>query len=307
MIELAFGESIAGSLKFAKSMKQGERMQGATAVIGGTAKERAKLKRELKQPRFWTGETMEGSSRDVAALELELDIGDISGSQTGTGVRREALETLFGAYPDVPEALWETSMKALARLDDAKVTGEPVRLWLSEISPAEQCALRFVCCRMEGAEVPLSVVWLPRQTENEEERTVTHYRGSGDFPPELLSSMPSREQLLGSLQRRMYAAEWCELVRDNAPLRAIVNGALMGVPEEFYDFMLRRHMPEGDFVLAKLIGLALSALSGVGDRWLFLRAQAMLASGELKEVSPATDDHSYSAIMRWNGASRAGG
>lgn len=35
MIKLAFGESPAGALKLAKSMKQGDRLTGAIAVLGG--------------------------------------------------------------------------------------------------------------------------------------------------------------------------------------------------------------------------------------------------------------------------------
>jgi len=61
MIELAFGESPAGGLKLAKSMKHGERLNGAIAVFGGTRKEQL----ESKKPRNWSGITMEGSSQDV--------------------------------------------------------------------------------------------------------------------------------------------------------------------------------------------------------------------------------------------------
>ncbi|WP_407305790.1 hypothetical protein [Desulfosporosinus sp. SB140] len=47
MIELAFGESAAGGLKLAKSMKQGDRLSGAVVVIGDTRKEQ----REARKPR----------------------------------------------------------------------------------------------------------------------------------------------------------------------------------------------------------------------------------------------------------------
>ena len=63
MIELAFGESPAGALKIAKSMKLGEHLSGAVAVFGGNKNE----KRDEKKPRIWSGMTMEGSSKDVEA------------------------------------------------------------------------------------------------------------------------------------------------------------------------------------------------------------------------------------------------
>ncbi|MEA5022589.1 hypothetical protein SDC9_23729 [bioreactor metagenome] len=58
---------------------------------------------------------------------------------------------------------------------------------------------------------------------------------------------------------------WLDLVRENAPLRA--------------------HMPEGEFRITWLIGSTLGQISGVVDRWLFLRVQKMLETGELIRVS----------------------
>ena len=57
-------------------------------------------------------------------------------------------------------------------------------------------------------------------------------------------------------------------------------------------------MPDWEFLVAQLIGKTLSQISGVGDRWLFLRIKAMLQSGELIAVSAATVDHPYSGIVK---------
>lgn len=90
------------------------------------------------------------------------------------------------------------------------------------------------------------------------------------------------------------------MVHENAPLRAVVNGSLIGVPKDFYDFALRANMPDGEFKVAQLIGKTLGQISGVGDRWLFLRIQAMLRSGELITVSAVTEDHPYSEVVKRN-------
>jgi hypothetical protein len=102
MIELAFGESPAGGLKIAKSMKQGECfMNGAVAVFGSTAKERREAKKEAKKPRIWSGVTLEGSPGDVAVLTLALDMGDILDMDTGMNARKMFLDLLFADYPGV--------------------------------------------------------------------------------------------------------------------------------------------------------------------------------------------------------------
>ena len=292
MIELAFGESPAGALKLAKSMKQGERLNGAIAVFGGTRKEQCKA----KKPRSWSGITMGGSSQDVAELTLALDIGDISDMDTGMNARKKLLDVLFADFPDVYDKIWETNLHTLTRLQEAKVTLEPVRMWICNSDPTELCGLYFVCRLMVDARTPLSVVRIPEQIEKD--NSIVSYRSTGEINPEALSAFTKYEEPISELQRIVYANIWKDLVRENALLRAVINGSLIGVPKDFYDFALRANMPNGNFKIAQLIGKTLSQISGVGDRWLFLRIQTMLQSGELISVSSATADHPYSEVVK---------
>jgi hypothetical protein len=149
---------------------------------------------------------------------------------------------------------------------------------------------------MEKSDTPLFVIRVPAQIEQED--CVVSYRSTGEIPAEQFGSFVKKEEQVSLPQRRMYASLWGELVRENAPLRAVVNGQLMGVPEAFYDFVLRNNLPGGDFKVASLIGKALSRMPGVSDRWLYLRTQAMVQVGELLEVAPPTDNHPYSGIMK---------
>ena len=292
MIELAFNESTAGGLKMAKSMKQGELLQGPVAAFGGTRKER----REAKKPSVWTGITMEGTSKDVAALTLSLDIGDISDMKTSMDGRKKLLHDLFANYPGVSDEIWESNQHTLKRLNQAKETLEPVRMWICASDPAELCGLYFVCREMADTQTPLSVVRVPVQIEKD--NSIVSYRNTGDINPEELGKYTEYEEPISVLQRSVFANIWSGLVSDNAPLRAVINGSLMGVPEDFYDFAMRVNMPDGEFAIALLIGRTLSNMPGIGDHWLYLRTQAMLKSGELVMVSAATGDHPYSAVVK---------
>lgn len=294
MIELAFSESTAGALKVAKSMKKGARLQGATAVIGGTAKER----QEAKKPRIWKGETMEGGSQDVAALSLYFDIGDISDTDGSLEERKKLLQELFSDYPGVADDIWDQSRAALSRLEEAKTTQEPVRIWVCTDNPAEMCGLYFVCRFMAGTATPLFMVRIPERVEKEDR--IVAYRGTGDIEPEELSKYAASgtEGPLSRLMHGFFADIWSTLSRENAPLRVVMNGTMMSVPENFYDFALRARMPDGDFRVAQLIGKTLANLPGAGDRWFFLRISAMIRSGELVVVQEATDDHPYSAVIK---------
>ena len=77
-----------------------------------------------------------------------------------------------------------------------------------------------------------------------------------------------------------------------------MNGRIIGVPVYFYDDFLLSAMPAGDFMVGRLLGTVMGRITGVGDRWLYMRIQAMLKAGELTAVSPPRDDHPYSGIVR---------
>lgn len=292
MIELAFSESAAGGLKYAKSMTQGERLSGAVGVIGGTRKER----RSVKTPRAWTGVTMEGGSRDVAALTLALDIGDLSDMDAGMDGRKRVLDHQFGDFADVSDTIWRTNQHTLARIREARSTLEPIRLWICPGDPGELCGLYCVCYIMGDSGTPLSVVRIPGEIERD--GGITWYRGTGEVPAEELGALAAQETPVSALMRCSYATLWSGLTRENAPLRAVVNGRIMGVPADFYDFALRAQMPEGECRVAHLIGRTLGEMPGVGDRWLFLRIREMIAAGELIEVLPPEGDHPYSGTVR---------
>jgi hypothetical protein len=288
MIELAFGESAAGALKMAKSMKQGDQSNGGIAMIGGARNEQ----REAKEARSWSGITMGGSSKDVESLTLELNIGDISDMNTDINARKKTFDDLFADFPGAPEEVLKTNLHTLTRLQEAKA----IRMWICERDPAELCGLYFVCRFMGDAQIPLSVVRVPLQIEKD--NSIFTYRSTGEVNPEELGAFTEYEEPISELQRRVYANIWSDLVRENAPLRAIINGSLIGVPKDFYDFALRANMPDGEFEVAELIGKTLSQISGIGVWWLFLRIRAMLQSGELITVSGTTVDHPFSEVVK---------
>ncbi len=295
MIELTFGESPAGALKFAKSMKKGEKLQGAVSVFGGTPKER----RDALRPRIWTGADLKGSPKDVFPLTLALDIGALSDN---IGDRLSVLQNLFGRYDGAAEEMAAGNRRTLSRLEEAIDAHEAVRAWVSNCNPAELCGLYFICDLLRDAEVPLSVVFTPVIQENG--NTIVQYGGTGEIPPEAFGDLAGNEKRISISCKRFYADLWRDLIRENAPLRAVINGKVMSVPEDFYDFVLMANMPEGKFVAARVLGKALTQMPGVGDTWLYLRLQKMIKSGRLEEIAPPSDDHPYSGIFCLRNADR---
>jgi hypothetical protein len=49
-------------------------------------------------------------------------------------------------------------------------------------------------------------------------------------------------------------------------LRSIINGKITSVPENFYDFIITRNVPENEFIMAQFIDKSLGEYSlGVSD------------------------------------------
>jgi hypothetical protein len=84
---------------------------------------------------------------------------------------------------------------------------------------------------------------------------------------------------------------------DKSILRAVVNGKVIGVPEDFYDHVIRKELPEGEFTMGRLIGNILGKYPlGIGDWWYAKRIIRMIELGELVIVQKQKEI--YSQILK---------
>ena len=112
---------------------------------------------------------------------------------------------------------------------------------------------------------------------------VETYLGRGEVEPELFGRFLSREEPLPPVMLGAMAHRWEVLRQENAPLRAVVHGRVRSVGEDFYDEMIRRHLPEGQTKIANIIGEVLGREKpGIGDVWLAERIRQLLSTGELR-------------------------
>ena len=233
-------------------------------------------------------------SGDVLPLTLALEVGSLADLQAEPP-RQPTLNKLFGEYPGVVDELAQSNRRTLNRLRAAQAAGEPVRLWACLDDPGEVCGLLFLCAALPDAQ--LALLPLPRTAEAES--CVVRYRNTGELPPRAFhDALAGGGQTLSPSVQRACARRWQELLTEDAPLRAMVNGRLTSVPANFYDFVLRRNLPEGAFPAALALGRALGELPGVHDRWLYLRLLDMIKSGELEEVAAPDGGHPYSGVLR---------
>ena len=221
-----------------------------------------------------------GSPDEVICLNLMLDIGDIRHEVYGE--ERKAL--FFSGHPTPEdqarmEADWQETVGALTRLTEAGKAGEPVRIWYSE-TPYSLCGLYFTCRQLQPYTVPVSAVKLPEWVAVPD--GVIMYTGWYEVAPEDFAQFLSCERPLPAWERRMYTSHWNRLMEDNSPLRAIVNGMLVGVPEDFYDFLLLKSLSETPKKEIAVIGDTIGHYHGaVSDRFYADRLDKMIAAGKV--------------------------
>lgn len=86
----------------------------------------------------------------------------------------------------------------------------------------------------------------------------------------------------------MYAMEWSEMLDAGTMLRAVVNGKLLGVPEDFYDFLILQRVTHKPQKEARVVGDVLGySQIAVGDWWYFYRIRRLVEKGKIQ----AMEDH----------------
>ena len=307
MLELVFDQSLAGAMRKAKGHRRGTVVSRGVKIYMKTVGTREEGTKGWSEPceirTAWNGAMLEGAAADVAMLLLSLSVGDIAGMVgMDLSARKAALARLEDPWAERYEAAgeryWGQNLDTLARLGQAVEEGEPVRIWATSWCPHEVCGLYYMCHLLRDTNSPVFWGCPPREILRKDGvREQVH--GLGQFPPEMLGDLAADAVRLPPELRRQYGACWLELVKENAPLRAVVNGTLMNVPEEFYDFALRKNLPvEEPKRMGCVLAETLRQTPGGGDTWLYLRLMKLVGKGEVEIVESARPDHPYSAMIR---------
>lgn len=102
----------------------------------------------------------------------------------------------------------------------------------------------------------------------------------------------SYEKILSQEEIHMYALERTDQVNENSPLRAVINGKLIGVPEEFYVFQIWQRITDKPEKEARIIGDILGTSQiGVGDWWYAKRIEYHIRQGNIRDAATGKQKH----------------
>ena len=295
MLELCFDQSTQGGLRCAQHCGGGGRKVIGVSVSRGdgspaTEEEIQQAIRQAQQKQEALDREaipLGGKISDVLGLSLGLDMGDIR-EPLGEG-RHQLQRQWYGSdgtdHQDqalrAADEHWQQNLEAAEHLK-AVGSGDAVRIWVDH-TPGSACGLLHAASLLEKTGAAVSVVSLPHWRE--EGKAVVSYLGWGEVEAELFGHFLSREEPVPPLILGVMASRWRELQQENAPLRAVVNGYVRSVGADFYDGLIRRHIPEGQTKIAPIIGNVIGfERPGIGDVWLAERIRWMLSAGELRMV-----------------------
>lgn len=275
MIEVLFAESEAASMRAAKSTVVYSKIDGPTSVfIAG------KKKPPEKEHSGW----LEGNAGDVVCFGYRLDIGNIQEDIEGH-YRKNLIFSLLNMENEKETQDYADSYMQMQKLKIYLEAGESIRIWYSD-APYSRCGLYHLCNILNCYENEIYLVKLPEYVVHG--KTICFYKNWGEVAAEEFAGFLSGERIVSKEELRMYASLWNELVEDNSPLRAIVNGKMIGVPEDFYDFMILNRITTKPIKECRLIGDIIGHnQASIGDWWYAKRIQHFIEEGLIKVLEDA--------------------
>ncbi|MGD9568812.1 MAG: DUF3658 domain-containing protein [Sedimentibacter sp.] len=296
MLEVVFNDSEKGSMKIAKNYNEKNMLNGAVSYsyIG-----KKPTKSELKK--HFEGQAVGGNSKDVVNIGFSLDVGEISGEIDGNE-RQNVFRKLWGRFNldnKEQERFFLNQRKDMEQLLSAAKDGIPIRIWKSN-APYSTCGFYFVSDMLRNIDCDISVVSLPEYKQISENEIV-EYSHWGEVDAGKFYQFLPLEKQLSQIEKRIIGDYWHELVEENTPLRAIINGKLISVQENFYDFIITKNLPDDDFLMARLIGKLIGEYRlGITDSWYALRIDKMIEANKLIVVENKDPSHPYGKILRKN-------
>ena len=286
MLEVVFSKSAEGSLKVAQHCA-GNRFESAAGVFYLSDNENPPSEKETEAVQKQVREEM---SRDVFCFADDLSAGDISGDCLSENRISYITETcsLFSEERTCYLSDIKESKEKLDELVRRSASGETIRIWYSE-QPCEYCGICWVISEVKKRmkKLPhICAVKLPSRVESE--NTIVNYMGWGGVCPEEFYKFLPLEKEVSPVFICAASSKWSELQAENSPLRAVINGTLQSVPEDFYDFFIRKEIDsmDAEFHEAVLIGSILGKYQlGIGDSWIALRIEKMIGNGSLVPVT----------------------
>ena len=236
----------------------------------------------------------------MICLGFMLDIGNIK-EAVDSQYRKHLIYSMYaqnqyGKNPEIDEELkltGEVYTNELLRLRKYLEDGEIIRIWYSD-APYSRCGFYSLCQMLKNYKNEIHVVKLPEYVVRK--TSVISYRNWGEVSAEEFAGFLSYERILTKEEVGIYALLWAELTEDNSPLRAVINGRITGVQEDFHDFLIWKKLTYKPVKEARLIGDILGNFQiGMGDWWFAKRIEYFIQQDKIKVLEDS--ENKYARVI----------
>ena len=174
-------------------------------------------------------------------------------------------------------------------------SSHPIRIWYSS-EPYSLCGFYEIVHELFSTEATITTIKLPDWSLCKDAIAL---RGWGDIAPADIEKYLSLETHLPPSQQRVIAQHWESLKKENATLRAQVNGRLVSVSDDFYDPFILQAAPTNESIqISELILQVIRQFQlGISDLTIYERICSMIESEKLDIIKTST--HPYHNVITY--------
>ena len=220
----------------------------------------------------------------VSYSYTSLDLGRISLTDFDIS-RKYWIDALYAICSEQERAqIFEEEKNRFQEIIMAAKQGETLRIWTAS-APFSKCGYYHLVYNLRGVDCKILVVEMPKNIGSRSGRLDKAW---WDATPDQMSKHKNRQKELSVDERSAIVQEWTKLMESNADLRLNINDKLTNVTVDFFDDEIMSNVPNGEFRVAKLVGLTLGGcIHTITSYFVADRIRVLIEKGKLKIVQYA--------------------
>lgn len=201
------------------------------------------------------------NSDGIINLDLNLNYGLLSGDIYATQANFEARihKSFFKDISDKKLNSWckqklKEIYSSLEKLEKKLKKDEEIRLWLSN-NAFDRCGLYWFCDYARDYNSRVHIVVCPEhEFDSEKNKLVQNTRWSAFTNMSYMASFAETAKELSEEEMSLYSELWQKLVKENAPLRVLIDNKIISTTEEFFDSAILSYISDEPKPQVTIIG-----------------------------------------------------
>lgn len=226
---------------------------------------------------------------NVLCIGYALDIGPID-RDDNMEKRKDVFKRLECSFKFTEceiDDFFDRQQNDIKELLDFAKTHEHIRFWRSR-EPHNLCAFAYTCYLLSNIKCDITYIDLPE-----------HMSSWSFVPSNKYCEYLHFEEKLDLNKKLFYINKWIELKNENASMRAIVNGTLTSVDENFYDQFILSSITKDENIIADVIlNISNNYRLGISPHLIYLRIMAMVNANKLQVLRFDSSDPFKSFVKK---------